>query len=52
MTAGKTATFDIPATAEWQEVTIPMPYKAKGMQNLTVESASDTEMEIDWVRFK
>ena len=52
MTAGKTATFDIPATAEWQEVTIPMPYKAKGMQNLSVESASDTEMEIDWVRFK
>ena len=52
MTAGKTATLDIPATAEWQEVTIAMPYKAKGMQNLSVESASDTEMEIDWVRFK
>ena len=52
MTAGKTATLDIPATADWKEVTISMPYKAKGMQNLAVESASDTEMEIDWVRFK
>ena len=52
VTAGKTAEFEIPAAADWTEVTLPMPVKVKGMQNLAVEAVADGVVEVDWVQFK
>ncbi len=51
VTAGKTAEFEVPASANWTEVTLPMPVKVKGMQNLKVKSLTDGNVEIDWVKF-
>ena len=52
LTAGETAEFDIPQSAEWIEVTCRMPFKVKNMHNIKVELVSDTEIEIDWITFK
>jgi hypothetical protein len=52
VTAGKTAEFEIPASADWTEVTLPMPVKVKGMKNLAVEAVADGVVEVDWVQFK
>ena len=51
VSAGQTAEFDIPASADWAAVTLPMPVKVKGMQNLSVEALSAAPVEIDWVQF-
>ncbi len=51
VTAGKTAELEIPASTDWNEVTLPMPVKVKGMQNLKVKSLTDGNVEIDWVKF-
>lgn len=52
LTAGETAEFDIPQSAEWIEVTCRMPFEVKNMHNIKVELVSDTEIEIDWITFK
>ena len=52
LTAGETAEFDIPHSAEWVEVTCRMPFKVKNMHNIKVRLVSDTEIEIDWITFK
>ena len=52
LTAGETAEFDIPQSAEWIEVTCRMPFKVKNMHNIKVELVSDAEIEIDWITFK
>ena len=52
VTAGETAEFEIPAAADWTEVTLPMPVKVKGMQDLKVEALTAAPLEIDWVQFK
>ena len=52
LTAGETAEFDIPQSAEWIELTCRMPFKVKNMHNIKVELVSDTEIEIDWITFK
>ena len=52
VTAGETAQFDIPASAQWTEVTLPMPYKAKKMQDIKVELVEGEDVEIDWIRFE
>lgn len=52
LTAGETAEFDIPQSAEWIEVTCRMPFKVKNMHNIKVELVSDNEIEIDWITFK
>lgn len=52
LTAGETAEFDIPHSAEWIEVTCRMPFKVKNMHNIKVELVSDAEIEIDWITFK
>lgn len=52
LTAGETAEFDIPQSAEWIEVTCRMPFKVKNMPNIKVELVSDAEIEIDWITFK
>ncbi len=51
LTLGETAVLDIPASAEWTEVKLPMPVKVKGMQNLIVKLRSEGKVEIDWVKF-
>ena len=50
--AGQAVTVDIPVSPEWAEVSLPMPFKVKGMQNLEVELVSGTEVEVDWVTFR
>lgn len=52
LTAGETAEFNIPQSAEWIEVTCRMPFKVKNMHNIKVELVSDAEIEIDWITFK
>lgn len=52
LTAGETAEFDIPQSAEWIEVTCRMPFKVKNMHDINVKLVSDTEIEIDWITFK
>ena len=52
LTAGETAEFDIPQSAEWIEVTCRMPFKVKNMHDINVKIVSDTEIEIDWITFK
>ena len=52
LTAGETAQFDIPATDEWTEVTLPMPFKAVGMQDLELELVSENTLELDWITFR
>ena len=52
LTAGETAEFDIPQSAEWIELTCRMPFKVKNMHNIKVELVSDNEIEIDWITFK
>lgn len=51
LTAGKIAKFDIPACAEWTEVTLPMPFKVTGMQDIKVGLLSKKAVEIDWISF-
>ena len=52
LTAGETAQFDIPATGEWAEVSLPVPFKAVGMQDLEVELVSGYTLELDWITFR
>lgn len=52
VTAGKTAEFDVPASGDWTEVSLPMPFKAKGIQDLKVELLSEDVVEIDWITFR
>lgn len=52
LTAGETAEFDIPQSAEWIEVTCRMPFKVKNMHDVKVKLVSDAEIEIDWITFK
>ena len=52
ITIGETVAVDIPALPEWAEVSLPMPFKVKGMQNLEVELVSGTEVEVDWITFR
>ena len=52
ITIGETVAVNIPALPEWAEVSLPMPFKVKGMQNLEVELVSGTEVEVDWITFR
>ena len=52
ITIGETVAVNIPALSEWAEVSLPMPFKVKGMQNLEVELVSGTEVEVDWITFR
>ena len=52
ITIGETVAVNIPALPEWAEVSLPMPFKVKGMQNLEVELVSGTDVEIDWITFR
>ncbi len=52
ITIGETVAVTIPALPEWAEVSLPMPFKVKGMQNLEVELVSGTEVEVDWITFR
>ena len=46
---GKTVLFEYP---EWTEFEVPMPIKAKGMQDLEIELIKGDTVEIDWITFK
>ena len=52
ITIGETVAVNIPALPEWAEVSLPMPFEVKGMQNLEVELVSGTEVEVDWITFR
>ena len=52
LTAGETAEFEVPASDEWIEVALPMPFAATGLQDLKVELLSDGVVEIDWITFR
>ena len=48
---GKTGKFEFPASADWAEVSLAMPFKVSGVQDIVVELASKTGVEIDWITF-
>ena len=52
VTAGKTGKVSVPASGDWSELEVPVPFKAKGMKDLSVELVSGKNVEIDWISFK
>ena len=52
ITIGETMTVDVPVSPEWAEVSMPIPFKVKGMQNIEVGLVSGTDIEVDWITFR
>ena len=52
VTAGKTGKAVLFEYPEWTEFEVPMPVKAKGMQDLEIELIKGGTVEIDWITFK
>ena len=52
ITIGETMTVVVPVSPEWAEVSMPIPFKVKGMQNIEVGLVSGTDIEVDWITFR
>lgn len=52
LTAGDSVVLDIPVLPEWTELSLPMPCKVKGMQDLELELVSGSGIEVDWINFR
>jgi hypothetical protein len=46
------ARVQVPASATWSNINVPLSSFKKGRHNLIVESTGDKKVEIDWVRFR
>lgn len=45
------ATVKVPKCADWKEVSVKVKGVPAGVANLTVKSAGDSEVRVDWVKF-
>ena len=51
VTAGERAELVIPSSLEWTEVTLPMPFRVRNIQDLEVELLTEGTLEVDWIKF-
>lgn len=46
------ATIEIPKTKEWKEIRTTLPAYKKGIHNLIISLKSNSNVEVDWVKFE
>jgi len=46
------ATIKIPATADWKEIKATLSSYKKGIHNLIISSKTNSNIEVDWVKFE
>lgn len=46
------AEIKVPVTGQWQEITVPVKYVPKGVQDIKLSLTGDGAAEIDWISFE
>jgi len=46
------ATIEIPATVDWKEIKAPVSSYKKGIHNLIISLKTNSNVEVDWVKFE
>jgi len=46
------ATIEIPQTNDWKEIKAPVKSFKSGIHNLIISSKTNSNVEVDWIRFE